>query len=519
VAKGDTRIDMTTGAVTPKLFQLAWPLVLGNLLQTVYNVADLFWVGRVSEEAVAAVSLMFPLTFMFISTGLGISSATIALVSQHIGADEDRSADRVVGQTVLLATVCAIVLAAAGFAARRSILSLMGAEGQVFTEALAYVEVIFLSLPLTFLFFAFRSSLQGAGDTKTAMWLVAVSAGANIVIDPFFVLGWGPFPAWGTFGAAVATLLSRLLATGVGIYILIDGGWGVRLRPRDLLPTARNLRVQRRLLTVGYPAALDGWARSFAAVVMTSFVARFGVAAVAAFGIGVRLMSISWTVAGAIGQATSTGVGQNLGAGTPERAVEVTYKATAATMAILFVAGGIAWLFPAIAMRIFIPDIRPEVIAEGVTFLKIVAFSWSFFGGLMVIQGAFRGAGNTGIAMVLSLTSRWLFRIPAALLLAFGTVTVTLGGWRLGPLTLPAYTIGYTGLGWGVDGLWWAYAGAALASFLLAVGWFLRGTWQTAVVGADNEHERLSSQESPESPREPTRGTSTTTDEDSSVDD
>lgn len=510
---------MTTGAITPKLFQLAWPLVLGNLLQTLYNVADLFWVGRVSEEAVAAVSLMFPLTFMFISTGLGISSATIALVSQHVGADEDRAADRVVGQTVLLATISSVLLAVGGYLARTWVLSLMGAKGQVFTEALAYIEVIFFSLPLTFLFFAFRSSLQGAGDTKTAMWLVAVSAVANIIIDPFFVLGWGPMPAWGTFGAAVATLLARLLATGVGIYILLDGGWGVQLRLPDVLPTARNLRVQRRLLDVGYPAALDGWARSFAAVLMTAFVARFGVAAVAAYGIGVRLMSISWTVSGAIGQATSTGVGQNLGAKTPERALEVTYKATAATMAVLFVAGGLAWLFPAVAMRIFIPDIRPAVIAEGVSFLKIVAFSWAFFGGLMVIQGAFRGAGNTGIAMVLSLCSRWVFRIPAALLFAFGTVTISLGGWQLGPVPVPTWTVGYTGFGWGVDGLWWAYSGAAVVSFLLAVAWFLRGTWQTAVVGSDTETDGTTAHEPEDPPSEPTTAASTATEEETGSDD
>jgi putative MATE family efflux protein len=348
------------------------------------------------------------------------------------------------------------------------------------------------------------------------MWLVAVSAGANIVIDPFLILGWGPFPAWGTFGAAVATLCSRLMATVAGIYILLDGSWGVRLRPRDLVP---NVRVQRRLLDVGYPAALDGWARSFAAVVMTAFVARFGVAAVAAYGIGVRLMSISWTVSGAVGQATGTGVGQNLGAGEPARAMDVTYKATAATMALLFGAGALAWSFPAVAMRIFIPETNPAVIDEGVRFLKIVAFSWAFFGGLMVIQGAFRGAGNTGIAMVLSLCSRWVFRIPAAVVFAFGTMSATVGGWSIGSLSVPAWTISYTGFGWGVEGLWWAYALAAVVSFLIAVGWFLRGTWQSAVVGDSADTEDLSPPETTDVSPEPRPTPSTAPDEESGGDD
>ena len=482
VGNDDARVDMTTGAIPPRLFSLAWPLVLGNLLQTLYNLADMFWVGRVSTEAVAAVSLMFPLSWLFVSTAMGLTAATIALVSQYVGAGEDRRADEVVAQTVLLATAVSVVLALVGFATRHWLLYWIGARDAVFVEALAYIEVIFLTLPLTFLFFAFRSSLQGAGDTKTAMWLVAISAGINIVIDPFFILGWGPFPALGTQGAAVATLLARLFATAIGIWILLRGDWGVKLYVRDLRP---NPTLLRKLIDVGYPATLDGWARSFAAVFMAALVARFGPAATAAYGIGVRLMSVSWSVAGAVGQATATGVGQNLGANTPDRAAAVTRAATAGTMLLLAVAGGLVWLFPATAMGVFVDD--SETIAEGVVFLRIVALSWAFFGGLMVIQGGFRGAGNTGIAMVLSMLSRWVFRIPLAALLAFGAVSITLGGFEVGPIAVPAVDVGYTGLGWGVAGLWWAYATAAVASFVVGVAWFLRGTWREGVIDDDDE--------------------------------
>ena len=482
VGNDDARVDMTTGAIPPRLFSLAWPLVLGNLLQTLYNLADMFWVGRVSTEAVAAVSLMFPLSWLFVSTAMGLTAATIALVSQYVGAGEDRRADEVVAQTVLLATAVSVVLALVGFATRHWLLYWIGARDAVFVEALEYIEVIFLTLPLSFLFFAFRSSLQGAGDTKTAMWLVAISAGINIVIDPFFILGWGPFPALGTQGAAVATLLARLFATAIGIWILLRGDWGVKLYVRDLRP---NPTLLRKLIDVGYPATLDGWARSFAAVFMAALVARFGPAATAAYGIGVRLMSVSWSVAGAVGQATATGVGQNLGANTPDRAAAVTRAATAGTMLLLAVAGGLVWLFPATAMGVFVDD--SETIAEGVVFLRIVALSWAFFGGLMVIQGGFRGAGNTGIAMVLSMLSRWVFRIPLAALLAFGAVSITLGGFEVGPIAVPAVDVGYTGLGWGVAGLWWAYATAAVASFVVGVAWFLRGTWREGVIDDDDE--------------------------------
>ncbi|MFD1640654.1 MATE family efflux transporter [Halohasta litorea] len=459
-------VDMTTGAITPRLFSLAWPLVLGNLLQTFYNLADMFWVGRVSDEAVAAVSLMFPLSWMFVSTAMGITAATIALVSQHIGAGNKREADRVVGQSALLTTAVAVVLAAVGLAVRQPLLSTIGAEGQVYTEALAYIEIIFLTLPLTFLFFAFRAALQGAGDTKTAMWLMLLSAGLNVVIDPIFILGWGPVPALGTQGAAVATFIARGAAAAAGIYLLLTGGFGVRLRLADLRP---DWELQRRLVDIGTPATIDGWARSFSSVVMAAFVAQFSVAAIAAYGIGVRLMSVSWTVAGAVGQATATGVGQNLGADTPDRAAEVIWKAAAATMALLFAAAGLVVAFPAAAIGVFIDE--PGVIEEGIGFLRIVAPSWAFFGGVMVIQGGFRGAGVTKVAMVLSFLSRWIFRVPFALLFAFG--------WAY---TVPGTSLTIAALDWGVDGLWWAYAVGAFGSFVVAVGWFRLGTWKGGVV-------------------------------------
>ena len=465
---------MTTGAITPKLLTLAWPLVLGNLLQTFYNLADMFWVGRVSGDAVAAVSLMFPLSWMFVSTAMGITAATIALVSQHIGAGNQQRADRIVAQTAVLTTVVGTALAAIGLAFRRPLLTTIGARDAVYTEALAYIEIIFLSLPLTFLFFAFRASLQGAGDTKTAMWLMVLSAGLNVVLDPFFILGWGPFPELGTQGAAVATFIARAFAAGAGVYILVRGGYGVELRLRELRP---DWELQRKLVGIGYPATIDGWARSFAAVVMAAFVARFSVAAIAAYGIGVRLMSVSWTVSGAVGQATATGVGQNLGANTPSRAVEVTWKATLATMALLFAAAGLVVTFPAVAIGIFIDD--PDVIAEGIVFLRIIAPFWAFFGGVMVIQGAFRGAGVTKVAMVLSFLSRWLFRIPVALVLAFG--------WAY---TIPGTGLTLAGLDWGVEGLWWAYAVGAFGSFVVAVVWFRRGTWKGGVIETDRSVDR-----------------------------
>ena len=447
------------------MFYLAWPLVLGNLLQTVYNLADMFWVGRVSSSAVAAVSLMFPLTWLFVSTAMGVTASTIALVSQYVGAGDDRQADRVVGQTILIALAVSGALATIGWTFRRQILSLIGAEGAVFTQSLAYIEVIFFAMPLTFLFFAFRASLQGAGDTKTAMWLVVISAGLNVVIDPIFILGWGPVPAMGTRGAAWATFLSRALAAAAGVGILLHGGFGVRLRVRDLMP---NPTLLKKLVSVGYPATIDGWARSFAAVTMAAFVTPFGTAAIAAYGIGIRLMSVSWSVAGAVGQAAATGVGQNLGAETPDRAARVVWVGAGGTMGLLFAAGGLCVLLPELMMGIFVS--KSAVIAEGRTFLYVVAPFWALFGGTMVIQGGFRGAGQTKVAMGLSFMARWLFRIPVAIVLAFSTIAI------------PGTALAFEGFEIGVIGVWLAFSIGATLTFIVAVLWFRRGNWTEGVI-------------------------------------
>ncbi|WP_459191976.1 MATE family efflux transporter [Halosimplex sp. J119] len=456
---------MTTGAVTPRLFRLAWPLVAGNLLQTAYNLADMFWVGRVSAEAVAAVSLMFPTAYLFISVAMGLTAATNAVVSQHIGAGNERRAQRTVAQSVLLALVVAALLATFGFVVRKPLVALIGAEGAVFDAAIAYIEFVFLAIPFTFLFFVFRSSLRAAGDTKTAMWLVGASAGLNIVIDPVFILDWGPFLGLGAQGAAIATFISRGVAAAIGLYILVDGGWGIRLRLGDLTP---DWAILRRLIDVGYPATFDGLTRSLAAVTFAALVARFGAVATAAYGIGLRLMSVSWTVSGAVGQAAATGVGQNLGAEQPDRAANVTWKATGGAMAVLFAVGGLVYAFPAIAMGVFIG--KQAVIDAGVTLLRIIAPFWAFFGGLMVIQGGFRGAGKTTVAFVLSLLSRWIFRVPVAFVLAYAVV--------LDPVEITPVD---------VNGLWWAMAVSAIASFVVGVAWFRRGGWKDAVIDEEGE--------------------------------
>src|SRR5690606_17630141 len=210
-------IDFTQGPIPANLLRLAWPLVAGNLLQTVYNLVDMFWVGRLGATEVAAVSIVFPTDWLLVSMGMGITVAGATFVSQWTGAKRPREADRVAAQTVSVAIITALILASMGHVLRLPLLRLMGATGDVFPHALSYMTVIIWSVPFTFLFFAFRSSLRGAGDTMRAMYLTVFSNVLSVVLVPILVFGWGPAPALGVGGAAWATLISRALAGLVGL--------------------------------------------------------------------------------------------------------------------------------------------------------------------------------------------------------------------------------------------------------------------------------------------------------------
>ena len=443
---------MTQGALAPKLISLAAPLIAGNILQTVYNLADMFWVGRLGANAVAAVAIIFPTEWLLISMAMGVTIAGAALVSQWTGAGQPERANHAAGQTLALSFLVATALAAPAYAARFALLRFLGATGPLYEPTLAYVSVIFWAVPFTFLFLAYRSVMQGAGDTVRPMYLVIFSNVLNLVLDPLLIFGVGPFPAMGVSGAAWATLSSRAVAAVIGTFLLFRGGMAIHIRPAHLLPHWPTIR---QLLRVGIPGGVDGAARSFSAVAMIAIVTRFGPVATAAYGIGVRVMSLVWTIAGAMGQAVATGVGQNLGAAQAKRATRVTRLGTAITLLVIGLLGVLAVIFAPAIIGVFVQD--EQVIAEGTRFLRISGWGFGFSGALIVIQGAFQGAGRTSYSMALSLLNRWILRLPLAALL----------GWTFGL---------------GPAGMWWAFLVSDTLGFAAGAAWLQWGRWQKRLI-------------------------------------
>lgn len=438
------------GPIVRSLFTLAWPMMASNLLMTMYNVIDAFWLGKLGKEALAAPTLAWPVIFLVISLGIGLGIAGTALVAQYTGAGKQEEAERVAGNAFSFLLGIGLLLSAGGYLATEPILRLMGAEPEVLRLARSYMQIVFASLPTIFVLFTFRALLQGWGDTLTPMKLFLWSVGLNMVLDPLLIFGLGPFPRWEVSGAATATALSRGALAIYGVYLLFSGRVGITLRPAHLRP---DWGIVGRLLRIGVPnsVGMSGTALGFS--VLMGIVARFGTATIGAFGVGNRVISLVMMPAMGLGQATTTAVGQNLGSDQKRRAEQAAWASTGINAALLAAMGAFSFLFRADLIRIFIDD--PAVIQRGAELFRLVSFSLPFVGILQVMIGTYQGSGHTVYSMLFSLVRLWVLRLPLAYLL---------GGLM------------------GSDGVWWAMSLSNLGAASLSLGLFLTGNWKEKVI-------------------------------------
>ena len=451
-----TSARLTEGPIVRGLLALAGPIVLANLFQTVYQLTDTFWVGRLGVEAVAAVSLSFPVLFFLISVGGGLGIAGTILVAQYDGAGEAKRVNHVSAQTLLVSVAASIPLAVVGFTASRPVLRAMGAAPDVLPLATEYLQYSFAGLVFLFGYFVFQSLMRGVGDVRTPATIVFGTVLLNFVLDPLFIQGWGPVPALGVAGAALATLATQGLAAVIGVAVLFSGRYGIQIRAADFRP---DWALQRRLVRLGFPASVEQSTRALGLTVMTVLVAGFGSAVVAAYGVGVRVISFVIIPALGLSMATSTLVGQNIGAGRVDRSDRVAKVGTLVGFLGMSAAGLVGFVFAEPIVRAFIPG-QPAVIADGTQFLRVVAPTFGLIGVQQVLSGVFRGAGHTFISMVLAIVALWVFRFPIAYLLSERTA--------LGP-----------------DGLWWAFPLSNVLAAAVALVWFWRGTWKRPS-GADD---------------------------------
>mgnify|MGYP006422811625 CR=1 FL=1 len=479
----DRSVNVTDGALVKPLIVLSVPIILSNLLQVGYNLADTFWVGRLGQPAVSALSFSWAIVFLVISLSLGFSIAGTVLVAQNKGADNTDRVGHVAGQTISLVVVVSILFSVVGYLLAPTLLELVGAVPGTteYGMAVNYTQTMFLGIPFVFSFFVFQSLLQGWGDTRTPLYLMALGVGLNVIVDPFFILGFQDnvlfawlglepleaalfaytgFTGFGVQGAAIATILTRGIGAVIGIWLLLSGRVGIELTRIDFLPERATVA---KLIRIGAPASLEVSTKALSVTILTALVAITSVEAVAAYGIGTRVTSMVVLPALGVARGVETVVGQNLGANQRDRAVAGVRAAIGLVVAAFLVVGALAYVFAAPIIDIFVTGTgSATVVAVGAEYLRIVAVTYIFLGVFYVIQGGFRGSGRTRLALLFA----FLGYIVLRSLLAYA-------------LVVP--------LGLGATGIWYGEAASNVLMALLVGGYFLFGTWTTRVVDGEDE--------------------------------
>ena len=438
---------LTEGHLLKATIGLTTPMLVGAILQNTLSLIDLFWVGRLGGAAVAAVAMAGTIVMVLFPMLMGLSTGTIALVARAVGARKTDEAAGIAGQSLMLALVLGGVAAALGWVWADDLFRLLGAAPDVAASGEAFLRILLLGSVTVFVLFIGNAALQGAGDAVTPMVVMAISNIVNIVIAPFLIFGIGPFPRLEVRGAAWATVFSQAVAAAVSLYYLFSGRTNLHVRWSHWKPEPG---LAWRILRIGIPGSGQMLSRSLMNAVMMRIVAGCGTAAVAAYGVGLRLHMIVLMPAFALGGAAATMVGQNLGAGKPARARRAAWLATGLDAAIMAVSALVLMAFAPALIRVF--NAEREVVEIGARYLRIVSPFYVFTALGIVLGRALNGAGDSVAPMIITVLTLWGLQVPLAI--------------EFARLWQPATV-----------GIWWAIIAAMTVNGLLIAGWFETGRW------------------------------------------
>ncbi len=439
--------DFTEGSLNRAVALLAIPMVLEMMGESVFAVADAFFVARLGAEALTAVGLTESVLEIIYAIAIGLSMSTTAMVSRRIGEKNERAAARAAVQAIIVGIAVSVILGAAGVIWAPQLLRLMGASPETVEIGTTYTRVMYGTMAVIVLLFLNNAIYRGAGDAAMAMRSVWLANGINIVLDPLLIFGLGPFPELGLTGAAVATTIGR--GTGVAYQF-----WGLS-RGRRLRITANDVKVDpsviRRLLRISAGGIGQLLVSQASYIGLIRILMTFGSAVLAGYVVAIRVVIFIIMPAWGLSNAAATLVGQNLGARKPERAERAVYVTGAWNMAFMAIVTVIfVWFAPQIIMP-FISEADSH--ASGTSALRIISYGYIFYAWGMVMLQAFNGAGDTATPTKLNFFVFWLFQLPLAWFLAR-----TLD---LGPV-----------------GVYWAIAIAYSLSAVIGVLLFRRGKWK-----------------------------------------
>jgi putative MATE family efflux protein len=448
---------MNSSALDPetrrKLWTIALPVVASNLIETLYNLTDAFFLGKLGSAEIAAPSISFSIMLFLIVFGGGLSGAGMTLIAQAKGRGDRERMSFYLNQMTILLVVISFVLAALGFVLSKPLLRLLATPQNVFGFTNTYLSICFIGIPFTFIYYSLQAAFTAVGDSFTPLWVHLIAVGLNAVLDPFLIFGLGPFPALGVAGAAIATVFAQGVAALVSLVILFRGRYGLRLSLRAMRP---DMAAQKLLCEIGLPSSIGQALSSLGFTVLQGVVNVFGASAIAAFGVGNRITGLFDIPARGIASAATTLCGQALGASDEDKARRIVRRSLVDCVIFMTPLLIIAFFFGGDLVRFFVDD--PAAIKLGDVMFKIVSPSVLMFGLYLVISGAFQGAGATKVIMVLSIVRLWAIRVPMAYLLAFS--------FGLGPISI-----------------WYAMFASNTLTALAGFVYYRRGSWLTALSG------------------------------------
>ena len=405
--------DYTTGSLNRAILLLAVPMVLEMVLESLFAVVDVFWVSRLGANAVATVGLTESLLSLVFSVAMGLSLSTTAMVARRIGEKDPEGAAVAGVQAIALGLFVSLAIGVPCFLMAPNLLRLMGASPEIVATGSGYTRICLGGSFAVLLLFLNNAIFRGAGDAAIAMRLLWVSNIINLILDPCLIFGWGPFPRLGVTGAALATLTGRSIGVLYQFYRLMHGTERIHiLRSQVRL----RLNVLLRLIRVSLTGILQFAIAHTSWIGLVRIVSIFGAAALAGYTIAIRIVIFVILPSWGLSNAAATLVGQNLGAGHPERAEKAVWRTGLYNMIFLGAVGVIFIFFSEPIVRLFTHD--PAVVPLGAACLRIVSYGNLGYAYFMVMMQAFNGAGDTITPTIVNFFGFWLFEIPLAYWLA-----------------------------------------------------------------------------------------------------
>lgn len=439
--------EFTKGSIRRAVFMLSIPMILEMLMESIFALVDIFYVSQVSVNAVATIGLTESVITLVYAVAIGLSMAATAVVARRIGEKDVEGAAQATVQVIILGIVVSLLVSILGIYFAKDILALMGAETDLISEGYGYTQVLLGGNVTIMLLFLINAVFRGAGNASIAMWTLILSNGLNIILDPIFIFGLGPIPAYGVKGAAIATTIGRGTAVLFQIGILFYGWGKIKIALKDIV---LRIHVMVNLMKISLGGIGQFLIGTSSWVFLMRIMSEFGSEVLAGYTIAIRVMMFTLMPAWGMSNAAATLVGQNLGAKKPDRAEQSVWKTGKYNAIFMGFVSLVYLIFAKQIMMLFTEE--PDVISNGALCLQIIAAGYIFYAYGMVVIQSFNGAGDTKTPTYINFFCFWVFQLPIAYLTA-----VTLDFGPLGvfmSITLAEILIAVIGIVWFKKGKW-----------------------------------------------------------------